>query len=457
MNGENINFVKPIPTKFLIRDSENYIIMWALVDCDNFFCSCERVFRPDLNGRPVVVLSNNDGCVVARSGEAKSLGIRMGLPYYQMLEDFGGRGITAFSSNYLLYADMSSRVMAILRENAPEMVQYSIDEAFLDLSGLEHTDLKKWGEELALKVRCWTGIPVSIGIAATKTLAKVASKFAKKYAGYRKCCFIKGEREREKALRLTEVGDIWGIGRRIGRRLQSTGVRTAWDFAEKSRGWVKSRFHVPGERTWLELRGENAVEADGMEGVTKKSIMTSRSFPEMLSGLEELRPHVANYAARCAAKLRAQGSVCGQLNVFIQSNHFRDDLPQYSCNASYVFTTPTSSTTEIAEGAWRVLQRIYRPGIQYKRGGVMVSDISTGSAIQPDLFDYDAERSRKYRSVSAAMDEINRRLGADTLMLAAQQYPQRDATGKSVKFTGAIKRALKSPDYSTSLQAFTIV
>lgn len=432
-------------------------MMWGLVDCDNFFCSCERVFRPDLEGRPVVVLSNNDGCVVARSKETKAMGIKMGLPYYQMLEQFGGRGITAFSSNYLLYADMSARVMAVLREEAPEVLQYSIDEAFLDLAGMEHRDLKKWGEELAAKVKRWTGIPVSIGIAKTKTLAKVASKFAKKYAGYHKCCVIATEQQRMKALRLFEAGDVWGIGRRINRRLEAMGIRTAWDFAEKSRSWVKGKFHIPGERTWLELNGENAMDVDGMEGTTKKSILTSRSFPEMLTDIEQLRPHVANYAARCAAKLRAQGSVCGQLNVFIQSNRFREDLPQYSCNASYVFTTPTSSTGEIVEGAWILLQRIFRPGIQYKRGGVMVSDISSGVAVQPDLFEFDAERSRKYRTLSAAMDEINRRLGADTLMLASQQYPERDEKGKSVKFTGAIRRALKSPDYSTSPESFRVV
>lgn len=430
--------------------------MWALVDCDNFFCSCERVFRPDLNGRPVVVLSNNDGCVVARSAEAKSMGVRMGLPYYQMLEQYKDSGITAFSSNYLLYGDMSARVMAILRDSAPCLLQYSIDEAFLDLSGLPEEGMKEWGEELAAKVRRWTGIPVSIGIAPTKTLAKVASRFAKRYAGYRKCCMISGEEQRRKALSLFEVGDIWGVGRRIGVRLADSGIHTALQLAEKPKEWVRRRFHIPGVRTWLELRGENAIDIDAMEGTTKKSIMTSRSFPEMLTTLDELRPHVANYAARCAAKLRGQGSVCSLLFVFVQSNPFRDDLPQYSCNASHQFSTPTASTTELVEAAMSVLGRIYRSGIHYKRGGVMVADISTGAAIQPDLFDYDAERSRKYRSVTEAIDAINRRLGADTMMLAAQQYPQKDADGKSVRFSHAIKRALKSPDYSTSLGSFRV-
>lgn len=430
--------------------------MWALVDCDNFFCSCERVFRPDLNGRPVVVLSNNDGCVIARSAEAKAMGIKMGLPYYQMLEKYLHSGITAFSSNYKLYGDLSARVMSILRSEAPNMYQYSIDEAFLDLSGMDSIDLKKWGEALTKKIKKWTGVPVSIGIAPSKTLAKMASKFAKKYPGYHKCCMISTEEQRRKALKLFEVDDVWGIGRRISRSLAYAGVNTAWDFAEKSRGWIKSRYHVPGERTWLELNGYNVIGIDEMEGTTKKSIMTSRSFPGMLTTIEDIEPHVANYAARCALKLRKQKSVCAMLTVFIQSNYFREDLPQYSTSASYIFTNPTNTTTEIVEAATKILKYIFCEGIHYKRAGVMVSDISSGTVIQPDLFEYDVVKSKKYRSISEAMDEINRRLGADTVILAAQQYPKKDEKGKNVKFSQAIKRDLKSPDYSTSLSSFKI-
>ncbi len=430
--------------------------MWALVDCDNFFCSCERVFRPDLNGKPVVVLSNNDGCVVARSKEAKEMGIRMGIPYYQMLEQYHGSGITAFSSNYKLYGDLSARVMAILREDAPYMYQYSIDEAFLNLSGMDEAALKLWGEEMAKKVRKWTGVPVSIGIAPTKTLAKVAGKFAKKYAGYKKCCLISTDRQREKALKMLDTSDIWGIGRRISKSLLVYGIKTAWDFTQKSRGWVKNKYHIPAERTWLELNGHSVIGIDEMEGRTKQSIMTSRSFPDMLTTLEELKPHVANYAARCAAKLRMQKSACSMLNVFIQSNFFRDDLPQYACNAAYFFSTPAFTTSEIVAAADEVLVRIFKPGIHYKRAGVMVSDISSGRVIQPDLFDYDADKTRKYRNMAEAMDEINRRLGADTVILAAQQYPQKDGEGKNVKFAHAIRRAMKSPDYSTSPDAFLV-
>lgn len=429
--------------------------MWAVVDCDNFFCSCERVFRPELNGRPVVVLSNNDGCVIARSAEAKAMGIKMCLPYYQMLQQFPGSGVTAFSSNYTLYGDMSARVMAVLREEAPSVLQYSIDEAFLDLSGMEHLDLKTWGEGLARKVRRWTGMPVSVGIGATKTLAKVASRYAKNYPGYRKCCMIGTEEQRVAALSMFEAEEVWGIGRRMAKSLEAYGIHTALAFAQRSRGWIRAKYHVSGERTWMELRGENAIDIDGLE-TTRKSIMTSRSFPEMIGELGELRSHVANYAARCAAKLRKQKSVCSKVSVFVQSNHFREDLSQYDSFSSYTFTTPTGTTTEIVDAALCVLASIFRNGIRYKRAGVLVSEISPADAVQPDLFEYDPEKSRRYRSISEAIDEINSRLGADTVVLAAQQYTKKDADGKSIKFAHAIRRALKSPDYSTRPADFVV-
>ena len=430
--------------------------MWALVDCDNFFCSCERAFRPDLNDRPVVVLSNNDGCVVARSAETKAMGIAMGMPYFKMLQEFAGRGIVAFSSNYTLYGDMSARVIAVLRDAAPEVLQYSIDEAFLDLRGIDNVDLKKWGEDLARRVRQWTGIPVSIGIAPTKTLAKMASRFAKRYPGYNKCCLIATDEQRRKALSLFEVGDVWGIGRRIAKSLAAKGITTAAQFADKPREWVRAKYHVTGERTWAELRGVNAVDVDSMDGTTHKSIMTSRSFPGMITELTDLRTHVSNYAARCAAKLRRQHTVCGMLMVFVQANYFRPDLPYYSNSATAQFSTATANTTEIVELAGRVLECIFRPGIHYKRAGVMVSDISPDDAVQPDLFEFDADQSRRYRSISEVIDRINERLGTDTVILASQQYAQKDESGKNIGFSQAIRRSLKSPDYSTRPDSFKV-
>lgn len=431
--------------------------MYALVDCDNFFCSCERVFRPDLEGVPLVVLSNNDGCVVARSKESKSLGVPMGLPYYQMLEQFPHMGIQAFSSNYVLYADMSSRVMATLRLEAPVVYQYSIDEAFLDLSGMERFKIKEWGEKLAAKVYKWTGIPISLGIAPTKTLAKVAARFAKKYEGYRKCCVIATDEQREKALKLTAAGDVWGIGRRHARSLRMRGVYTAYDFTKKPQYWVRKFYHVTGERTRLELLGRDVLPIDTMDR-RKQSIVTSRTFPGMFSTIDELMPHVANYAARCALKLRRQKSVCGLLSVFARTNPFREDLPQYGGFATHIFTTPTSNTGEIVEAALAMLREMFRPGFKYKRAGVMVDRITSGEAIQPDLFDFDPERRSKLDAVASTMDRINAHLGNDTLILASQQYPDKDVSGqgKRIKFSDAIKRDMKSPDYSTSLNSFEV-
>lgn len=432
--------------------------MIGLIDCDNFFCSCERVFRPDLDRRPVVVLSNNDGCVVARSREAKAMGIPEGMPFYQLRNLYDERSVVAFSSNYTLYGDMSARVMSVLRSEAPEVIQYSIDEAFLNLDGMEHTyDLKAWGEALCRKVEQWTGMPVSLGIAPTKTLAKVASRYAKKYPGYRKCCVIDNDSSRLAALRLLPVADVWGIGRRISRSLARFGVATAADFAALSSGWVRSHFHITGERTWKELNAIPAIDIDAMDGVEKKSIMTGRSFPSMLTTLEDLRPHVANYAARCGAKMRRQGSVAGRLTVMVQSNHFRDDLQQYDAATTITFPTPTATTPELIEAAHDILRRIFRPGISYKRASVMVTDLSPLAALQPDLFSYEPLRAARLRSVSAALDAVNARMGADTVIVASQQYPERDPlTGRNIRFAGAIRRALKSPDYTTRLGAFVI-
>ena len=386
----------------------------------------------------------------------------MGIPFYQMKERFPDSGIIPFSSNYVLYADMSSRVMATLQLEAPAVYQYSIDEAFLDLRGMDRFDLKEWGEKVAAKVKKWTGIPVSIGIAPTKTLAKVAARFAKKYSGYHKCCVISTDEQREKALRLTAAGDIWGIGRRHARSLMVRGIYTAYEFTQKPQYWVRKFYHVPGERTWLELKGVDVLPIESMDR-KRQSIVTSRTFPGMHSTVEELTPHVANYAARCALKLRKQNSVCGMLSVFARTNPFREDLPQYHGYATHTFTTPTSSTGEIVEAALRMLHKMYRPGIMYKKAGVMVDRITSGEAVQPDLFEFDAAKRSKLDSIASTMDKINARLGNDTLILASQQYSQGNKEikkqtdkGKPLRFSDAITRDMKSPDYSTSLEEFTV-
>lgn len=430
--------------------------MVGLVDCDNFFCSCERVFRPDLAHVPLVVLSNNDGCVVARSKEAKKMGVREGLPYYQLQEQFPDGSIVAFSSNYTLYGDISSRIMQILRDEAPDVIQYSIDEAFLDLRGVDPSGLKEWGERLCAKVLHYTGMPVSLGIAPSKTLAKVASKFAKKYPGYHKSCLIGTEQQRVTALGLFPVEDVWGIGRRISASLQARGITTALQFASLPKDMVRKRYHVTGEQTWAELNGEDVIRIECMTHTHKKSIMTSRSFPGMITDLADLNTHVANYAARCGCKLRRQQSVCAMITVFIQSNRFREDLMQYDASASHTFATPTATTTELVNSAGALLREIFRRGIYYKRAGVLVSGITDALALQPDLFEFNPAARRKQVEVSNALDRINGRMGADTVVFGAQQYRQKSPDGKSVKFVNAIKRALKSPDYTTRLGSFVV-
>lgn len=423
--------------------------MFGLADCDNCYVSCERVFNPSLEGKPVVVLSNNDGCVVARSPEAKALGIKEGTPFYQLEELFPGQHIEALSSNYTLYGDMSNRIMEILRQAAPAIEIYSIDEAFLLLDGMEQMDLKTWGEDLSQRIKQWVGMPVSLGIAPTRTLAKVASKFAKKYPAYHKCCVIDTEEKRLKALSLFPIEDVWGIGRRYAEKLKYHGVQTALDFHNKSESWVRREFTVVGWRTWKELHGESCIASD--VHTEKKSICTSRSFPGMLTTFDQLRTQVSNYAAHCSYKLRRQKSVCHLVSVFAETNRFRDDLPQYGNSASVTLLTPTATTPELIQAATQALRQIYREGFHYKRAGVVVTGISPDYAIQSSLWDLPTELREKYRKLSYLMDKVNRKNGDDTLVIASQQYQTDQQTGKAAIFKNSILHDHRSPCYTTNL------
>lgn len=423
--------------------------MFALIDCDNCYCSCERVFDPSLEGKPLVVLSNNDGCVVARSKEAKVLGIKEGTPFFQLAEQFPGVKIEARSSNYTLYGDISARVMSIIRDSAPEVEVYSIDEAFCNLKGLEHTDLKKWGEELAAKIKKWVGMPVSIGIAPTKTLAKVAGRFAKRYSAYNKCCLIDSEEKRIKALSLTDVSDVWGIGRRFTKKLEYYGVHTALDFTNRSESWIRKEFTVVGLRTWKELNGLSCISSDNME--SKKSICTSRSFPTMITDKDEILTHVANYAARCAYKLRRQKSAASLLTLFITTNQQREDLPQYSNSINITLPAASSSSHELIIAAHKALDVLFKEGYKYKKAGIIVSGIVPSDSIQQSFFDLSPELKEKYRKISKVIDAVNRKNGDDTLIIASQQYTSKTKKGKSSKFKNAIKHELRSPCYTTNL------
>ena len=422
--------------------------MYGIIDCDNCYVSCERVFRPDLKDKPVVVLSNNDGCVVARSNEAKKMGIKAGTPYFQLAEQFPNQKIVVFSSNYELYGELTSRVVSIIRKEAPAYFRYSIDECFVYLDGMEHLDLKVWGEDLHKKIKQSVGMPVSIGLAPNKTLAKMASHFAKKYQGYRHCCMIDSDEKRIKALKLYPIDEVWGIGRRYAARLEALGVKTAYDFAEHNQSWVRATFNnIVIERTWRELNGEDCVPNEEM--AKKKSICTSRSFNGMITDLDGLRTHVSNYAARCAEKLRQQGTVASIVGVFLNTNVFREDLPQYWNFQEMRLITPTSSTITIVKAANDVLQKLYRQGFHYKKAGVIVMGIGPNSPIQQDLFDTNAEQFEKMRKLDAVIDRINKLNGSETIVLGSQQYTQKDGKGKAQVFANAIKHDFKSKNPTT--------
>ena len=409
--------------------------------------SCERVFRPDLNGKPVVVLSNNDGCVVARSNEAKALGIKAGTPYFQLKDLFPGQEIAVFSSNYELYIDMTDRVMSLIRQEVPEFYRYSIDEGFCMLDGMNYLDLKEWGEKLHQTIKRCTGMPVSIGIAQTKTLAKMASHFAKKYPGFNHCCYIDNIERRNKALELYPIEEVWGIGRQYAKRLQAERVTTAYDFAMKPKSWVRATFNVVVERTWRELNGDDCVPLEDLG--KKKSICTSRSFPGMVPDFETLRTSFSNFAAHCAEKLRKQQSAASIVSVFIDTNHFREDLPQYWNWAQESLLTPTSSTQDIVQCALRCTQRIFRQGYQYKRAGVVVAGICPDTAVQTNFIDYDSERYEKKKRLDEAIDKINRMNGSETIVLGSQQYTAKDGKGKAGVFRDSIKHDFRSPSYTT--------
>lgn len=398
--------------------------MYALVDCNDFYASCERVFQPGLRQRPIIVLSNNDGCVIARSAEAKALGIGMGVPCFRVREPIERHGIVVFSSNYTLYGDLSARVMSILSGYAPRMEVYSIDEAFLDLSGCD--DLIACGRAIVAGVRRASGIPVSMGIAATKTLAKVANRFAKKFAAYKGVCLIGCEEQRREALRRTAIGDVWGIGRQHGERLRGMGITNAHDFSRLPAGWVVGQMTIVGLRTWQELNGIACIDLD-LAPSPKKQICTSRSFGDMLTDVDELCQAIASFAGIGAEKLRRQNSCAAALTVFAHTNRFRTDLPQCWHQKTVEFPTPTSSSFEIVREACNAMRAVYRDGYRYGKAGVIMNGIVDETSVQPDLFDAIDSRTRaRHARLMAVMDQLNASpgFGGRPVFLASQGLPE---------------------------------
>ena len=416
--------------------------MIALADCNNFYCSCERVFRPDLVGKPVVVLSNNDGCIIARSEEAKALGYKMGDPFYQMKEKLEAEGVAIFSSNYTLYGSLSNRVMSMLSHYSPQLDQYSIDESFFEVDksiaaaffqenqSSEKTDslLHRYGARISSDVLRAVGIPISIGIAETKTLAKIGSKFAKKYKGYQGCCLIDTEERRHKALSLFPIEDVWGIGRQIARKLDYMGIRTAAQLADQKESWVRCHFNITTVRTWKELNGENCISIEELP--QKKSICTSRSFAdEGIIDKNVMEEAVANFTVRCTEKLRRQGSVCQGVTVFAWTSRFNDHVPEYTIHDSLVLPIATDAQDEIVGAALTILRARYpksvsdrpdRPDLsfRFKKAGVILWQISPSTPREQDLFD-PINRERQ-KALMAAIDAINHKNGYGTIRQAIQ-------------------------------------
>ena len=442
--------------------------MIGLADCNNFYCSCERVFRPDLIGKPVVVLSNNDGCVIARSEEAKALGYKMGDPFYQVKEKLEAEGVAIFSSNYTLYGSLSNRVMSMLSHYSPHINQYSIDESFFDVDqsmaerffqdNLKENDtflnneslLHQYGARISADVLRAVGIPISIGIAETKTLAKIGSKFAKKYKGYQGCCLIDTDERRHKALSLFPIKDVWGIGRQISRKLDYMGIRTAAQFADKKESWVRSHFNIITVRTWKELNGESCISIEELP--QKKSICTSRSFAgEGISDKDVVEEAVANFAVRCAEKLRHQGSVCQGITVFAWTSRFNENVPEYTIHDSLTLPIATNAQEEIVGAALTILRAKYpkpmadsRPdcpdmSFHFKKAGVILWQISPDHPRQQDLFD-PIDRS-KQKKLMEAIDAINRKNGYGTIRQAIQ--------GTDCRFD--LKREYMSKQFTTNI------
>ncbi len=411
--------------------------MFALVDCNNFYASCERVFRPDLKGKPIVVLSNNDGCVIARSNEAKEIGIPMGAPAFEYEQQFTKHNVQVFSANFALYGDMSQRVMNVLSDYSPEIEFYSIDEAFLKLTGFEYFNLQEYGNEIRYKVHKWTGIPISVGIAPTKALSKLANRIAKKYPDITKGVYIiDNEEKRIKALKWLKVEDIWGIGRQHAKKLKAIDVNTAYDFTKLDDSWVKKNLAIVGLRLKRDLQGIPTLDLEEIQ--SKKNIATTRSFETNYTKLEQLQERISTFAVSCAEKLRQQNSCCNSVMVFIHTNGHRNDLPQYSRNIVIQLPFPTNSNIELAKFANLALEKIFKKGYHYKKAGVIVQDFTPEDIQQLMLFE---NRDERHISLMQAVDKLNKSYGQQKIRLGSQD----------LRRVWKMKQEKLSPRYTTKL------
>ncbi|WP_298997480.1 Y-family DNA polymerase [uncultured Tenacibaculum sp.] len=411
--------------------------MFALVDCNNFYASCERVFNPRLNHKPIVVLSNNDGCVIARSNEAKALGVPMGAPAFEYKKLFEANNVNVFSSNYALYGDMSSRVMNLLSEFTPDVEIYSIDEAFLKFQGFELFNFNEIGAAMKVRVTKGTGIPISIGFAPTKALSKVANRIAKKFPNETNGVYvIDSEEKRIKALKWLSIEDVWGIGRKHAKRLNAINVNTAFKFTQLSDEWVRKNMSVVGLRLKHDLESKPTLDLEKV--ANKKMIATTRSFEHMLSNYDDIKERVSTFAVSCAEKLRKQNSHCNMLMVFAHTNGFRKDLPQYGRNVVVKTQYPTNSSIDLVRYAKAGLKAIFKEGYHYKKAGVMVMGLTPNDQKQFTLFN---DENPKHEPLMKIIDTLNKSYGNNKIKLGSQSL------GRQWK----MKQERLSPRYSTNI------
>ena len=416
--------------------------MFALIDCNNFYVSCERVFQPQFNKKPVVVLSNNDGCVISRSNEAKALEIPMGAAAFKYKKQFEEHDIKVFSSNYALYGDMSRRVMIILENYSPNIEIYSIDEAFLKLTGFNDLDIIEESYKIRKQIHQWTGIPVSIGLAPSKSLAKIANKIAKKFSHKTLGVYSLDSQEKIiKALKWTSIEDVWGIGRRYAKLLKSTGVKNALDFTNLPDQWVKKNMNILGLRLKKDLSGSSFIKLEDIRS-QKKSIATTRSFEAVLTNLSDIEERVSTFATSCAEKLRMQNSCCTRLLIFLRSDPFKRE-EQYNNSCVIQLSYASDSSLILSKQAIYGLQKIFKPGIAYKKAGVLALDLISKENRQLNLFE---SNIIKHDSLMKAIDTINYKYGSHRIKLANQDLNRvwkMKQENLSPKFTTVLQEIIK--------------
>ena len=423
--------------------SSQLCTMFALIDCNNFYASCHRVFQPKLLHQPIVVLSNNDGCVISRSNEAKLAGIPMGAPAHQFQQIFEQKKIKIFSSNYQLYADMSNRVMSILSLYSPNQEIYSIDECFLKLKGFDHFDLNTYGKDIKSKIYQCTKLPVCVGIAPTKSLAKLANHIAKKFAEVHQGVYvIKTQEQIYKALKWLNIEDVWGIGRRMSRRLKMMGINKAFDFVQLKDNFLRKEFSITGVRLKKDLLGEAVLELETISA--KKTIVTTRSFEEYTNNVEYVKERVSTFAVSCAEKLRKQNSSCHLVTVFIQTNKFDKNKPQYYRSISFNLPYQSNSSITLSKFAVKAFEQIYKEGYDYKKAGVIVSGIVSSDQRQVSLFE---EENHRHPNLMKTIDLMNKKFGATKVKLASQDL------GKTWK----MRQNRLSPCYTTKWKDLLVV